>query len=317
MPLAHRGQLVPGLTRRRHRRCGLRGASLQLVLAGAARPQTPFGVLLLLAQPLLGLDVDGQRGLRLHQVIGQQARAGVADVELDALGAAGDLGLTAQRRELTPDLGEQVVQAVQVGLHALELADRALLAPPVLEDPGGLLDETAALLRRGMQDPVELALPDDHVHLPAQTRVREQLLDVQQAAGLAVDRVFGAAGAEQGARDRDLGVLDRQGAVGVVDRQGHVRPPQGRPARGAGEDHVLHLPAAQRLGALLAHDPGQGIDHVRLARPVRADDAGHPGLELEARGRGERLEAAHGEGLEMHPASLPGGGRRRRQPAPG
>ena len=89
----------------------------------------------------------------------------------------------------------------------------------MLEDAGGLLDEAAAVLRRGAQDRIELPLPDDDVHLASQARVTEELLDVEEAAGTAVDAVLRPATAEQGARDGDLGVVDRQGAVGVVNGQ--------------------------------------------------------------------------------------------------
>ena len=170
----------------------------------------------------------------------------------------------------------------------------------MLEDAGGLLDEAAALLGRGRQDGVELALADDHVHLAADAGVGEQLLDVEQAAGLAVDRVLGAAVAEHGPRDRDLGVVDRQRAVGVVDGEDDLGAAQRRAAGGAGEDDVLHLAAAQRLGALLAHDPGEGVDDVGLAGAVGPDDAGDARLEAQGGRRREGLEAAQGQALQMH-----------------
>ena len=123
---------------------------------------------------------------------------------------------------------------------------------------------------RGVQHGVELALPDDHVHLAAEAGVAQQLLHVEQAAGLAVDRVLAAAVAEQGAADRDLGVVDRQRAVGVVDGEGDLGAAERAPGGGAGEDDVLHLAAAEGLGALLAHHPGEGVDDVALAGAVRA-----------------------------------------------
>ena len=46
--------------------------------------------------------------------------------------------------------------------------------------------------------------------------------------------------------------------------------PSGGAAGRAGEDHVLHLAAAQRLRALLAEHPGDGVDDVGLAGAVRA-----------------------------------------------
>ena len=128
---------------------------------------------------------------------------------------------------------------------------------------------------------------------------RQQLLHVEQPAGVAVDRVLRAAGAEHGPADRHLGVLDRQRAVGVVDGEQHLGPAQRRAAGGAGEDDVLHLAAAQRLGALLAHHPGERVDHVGLARAVRPDDAGDARLELQGGRGGEGLEPLEGQALQV------------------
>jgi hypothetical protein len=67
------------------------------------------------------------------------------------------------------------------------------------------------------------------VHLAADTGVREQLLDVEQPARVAVDLVLALAGAEHPAGDGDLGVLDRQRAVGVVDGERDLGPAQRAP----------------------------------------------------------------------------------------
>ena len=208
--------------------------------------------------------------VELDEVVGEQPQSGVARVGLDDGGPARRLGLAAERPELTPDLAGEVLDPGEVGLHRLELAQRALLALAVLEDAGGLLDEAAALLRRGPQHGVELALADDDVHLAADAAVGEQLLHVEQPARGAVDRVVRAAVAEHGPGDRDLGVVDRQRTVGVVDRQGDLGAAQGRAAGRAGEDDVLHLAAAQRLRALLPHHPGERVDDVGLAGAVGA-----------------------------------------------
>ena len=167
----------------------------------------------------------------VDQVVGQQPGPGVAHVGLDDCGPAGHLGLAAQRLELAADLAEQVAEPGQVALGGVQLAERLLLALAVLEDAGGLLDEAAAVLGGRVQDRVELALPDDHVHLAADAGVGEQLLHVEQPAGLAVDGVLRAAVAEHRAADRDLGVLDRQRAVGVVDGQRDLGAAQRRAAR--------------------------------------------------------------------------------------
>ncbi len=235
-----------------------------------------------------------------QQVVGGQPQPGVTQVGLDRLGAAGHLGLAPERLELAPQLGGEVVEPGQVRRHRLELAYRLLLALAVLEHAGGFLDERAAVLRSGLQDLRQLALADDHVHLAADARIAQQLLDVHQTARVAVDFVFAGAVPVHPASDRHLGVLDRQRVVGVVDGDGHLGAAQRRAARGAGEDDVLHLAAAQRLGPLLAHDPTQRVDDIALARSVGADDAGDTRLEAQSRRRGEGLEALQRQTLEVH-----------------
>ena len=260
------------------------------LLDGAAAPR----------QGLLVLVPGLQEGLGLDDVVGQEPGGGVTNLDLDAPGAPGDGGLPGQGAELTAQLLGEVGDAGEVGGHGLQLAKGALLALAVLEDAGGLLDEAAAVLRRGAQDGVELPLPDNDVHLAPEARVAEELLDVEEAAGAAVDAVLRPATAEQGARDGDLGVVDRQGAVGVVNGQGDLSAPEGRAGACAGEDDVGHGAAAQVLGALLPHDPGQGVDNIGLAGPVGADHGGDAGLQAEGGRRGEGLESLDRQRLEVH-----------------
>ena len=191
------------------------------------------GLVVFAAQRGLGLVGVVELGLAVHQIVGGQPQPGVAQVGLDGLGAAGHLGLAAQRLELAAQLGGQVGQPGQVGRHRVELADRLLLALAVLEDAGGLLDERAPVLRARLQDLGELALADDDVHLAADAGVGQQLLHIHQTATGAVDFVLAGAVAEHPAGDRHLGVLDRQRVVGVVDRHGHLGAAQRSPRRRA------------------------------------------------------------------------------------
>ena len=307
-PLTQPGEGEPGLLCLRERRQVLAERGLELALATRGLGLVALDLGAPGEQDGLVGELLLQRGSGGDQVVGDQARLGIADGGLDAGRPARHLGLSAQRLELAADLGEQVAEPGEVALAGIELAERLLLALAVLEDARGLLDEAAAILGRRVQDRVELALPDDHVHLAADAGVGEQLLYVEQPAGRAVDGVLGAPAAEHGPADRHFGVLDRQRAVGVVDGEEHLGAAQRRPARRAREDDVLHLAAAQRLGALLAHDPCQGIDHVGLARPVGPDDAGDPRLELERRRGGEGLEPLQGQALQVHAGSLANSG---------
>src|SRR5690606_25457414 len=136
-------------------------------------------------------------------------------------------------------------------------------------------------------------------HLAADAGVGEEVLDVEEAAAVAVDLVLAFAGAEHAAGDGDLGVVDGDGAVGVVDGERDLGAAERGTAGGAGEDDVLHLAASQGFRALLAQDPGDGVDDVGLAGAVGADDAGDAGLEAQGRGRGEGFESLQREALEV------------------
>ncbi len=300
------GEPVPGLPGRLQAGAELLDLRLQHGLAldrpaeflldgGAAQPQGQFVGDLRLDGPAQG-----------EKVVGEQPQPGVAQVGLDAGGPAGDPGLSAERAELAPEFGHQVLDPVEVDLHRVELPQRLLLALAVLQDARRLLDEGAPAHRVGLQDGVEPALPDDDVHLAADAGVGEQFLDVQQPAGVAVERVLAAAVAEHRAGDGHFGVLDRQGAVGVVDGEADLGPAERGAPAGTGEDDILHLAAAQRLGALLAHHPGERVDDVGLAGAVRPDHAGDAGLEAQGGGGGEGLEPAQRQTLQVHaPLSSP------------
>ncbi len=225
-PLGQGRQGEPGLLGPGQDGRGLLGGLVELVLA---RPgSADFGLQGGAAGEhggLVGL-VPGQVGGERDVVVGQQPQPGVAQLGLDDGGLPGHLGLAAQRLEAAAQLGGQVDQPGQVGLHRLQLPQRLLLALAVLEDAGRLLDQGAPGLGAGVQDVVELALPDDHVHLAAQAGVGQQVLDVEQPAAVAVDGVLALPRPEHEAADRHLGVLDRQRAVRVVDGERDLGPAQ-------------------------------------------------------------------------------------------
>ena len=274
-----------------------------LQLIGLILQHEPLGVALLLAA-----GVVGELGAQAHELVGVEARLRVADDGRDGGGLAGDLGLLAEGFELPAQLAGEVAQPGEVRLHRFELAKGLLLAPAVLEDSRGLFDEAPAVFGARLQHAVKAPLTDDDVHLTAETRVAEQLLHVEQTTALAVDRVLARAVAEERPTDRDLAVLDRQRAVGVVDRQLHLGPAERSARRGAGEDDILHLAAAEGLRPLLPHDPGERVDDVRLARAVGPDDARDAGFERERRRLRERLEALHRQALQVHSGVLHGRG---------
>ena len=142
-------------------------------------------------------------------------------------------------------------------------------------DAGGLLENLPALAALGGQDLVDLALADDGITLTAHAGIHEQLRHVFQADGLAVDVIFALAAAVVAAGDGYLALLHgREDVLRVVDDQRHLGKTHLGTLFRAAENDVLHLGAPEALGALLAHDPADGVRNVGLAGAVGAHDGG-------------------------------------------
>ncbi len=227
----------------------------------------------------------------------------------DGVVRPGGRGLALEGADLASHLAHQIPQPLQVLGRGRQPPFGTLAAAAVLEHAGRLLNDGPAVFGPGIEHGVELTLADDHVLLAADARVREQLLHVEQPAGRAVNGVLAVAGAEQRARDRDLGEVDGQLARGVVDGQGDLGPAQRRAGGRPGEDDVLHLGRSERAGALGPEHPGDRIDHVGFATPIGPDHHGDPRLELQHGGVGERLESLHAERLQEHRGDPTGPGR--------
>ena len=201
------------------------------------------------------------------------------------------LGLLAQGLDLQLQLIDLVVDAQKVFLRAGKLALRLLLAVAVARDAGRLLKDLAALVALAGDDLCNAPLPDDRVPVAAETGVHKQLVDVAQAARLAVDGIFALAAAVIAAGDHALGVFGVEDTGAVIENERHLCKAHGAALFRAAEDDVLHLAAAQRLRALLAHDPQDGIRYVRLAAPVRTDDRRDLLVKIQARLVRKGLEA--------------------------
>ena len=213
-----------------------------------------------------------------------------------------------ERPDLAPDLVEDVLHAGEVLAGALHLPLRLFPPDPELGDPRGLLDDHAHLVRPGIDDLADLSLGDDGVSAGTGAGVEEQFGDVLQAARNLVDGEFALAVAEGPAGDRDLGVrfVPRRGVPVVVhEGEGHLGHPQGTGGIRAGEDDVFERLAAKIGGGVLAEDPADGVNDVRLAASVRADDRRDPGGKIKRRLVVERLEADQFQFFQFHRYPMP------------
>src|SRR5262249_52399918 len=115
---------------------------------------------------------------------------------------------------------------------------------------------------------------------------------------LAVDEVFTLARAVDPPGDLHFGGVGGEGLVEVVERHRDLGHAEAAARRGAVENDVGHLPAAQALGALLPEHPAYRVTAVRFACAVRPDDGGNARGEVELSAVGERLEAAQLQTLQ-------------------
>ena len=213
------------------------------------------------------------------------------------------------RTEFEPalDFIDDVAQPQQILLDPFQSPQRFDLLDFEAADAGGLFENRPAIARRRLQQDIDFALLDDAIGFGRRPGAGKKIADIAQAARLAVEQIFAFAAAIHAARDGHFGRIDRQPMVGIVEHQRRFGRIQ-RPAAGrAVEDDVDHLLAAEILDALLAENPADGVDDVRLARAVGPDDHRDSGGKFEAGFVGEafeadkfqRLEHGHGRGVEL------------------
>ena len=224
------------------------------------------------------------------QAQGQQFGRQPALGFLQGLVTARGRGLALQVADLLVDFVAHVLQALEVFARVGDARLGFLAALLVTRDAGGLFDEHAHVIGLRLDDARDHALLDDGVAARAEAGAEEQLRDVLAAAARAVEEIVRRAVARDLALERHLGVFGiRTGdlAVAVVEHQFDGGGADRLARRRAVEDHVGHRVAAQVLGRQLAHDPAHGVDDVRLAAAVRADDTGEIARKSDRRRVGE------------------------------
>ena len=187
-----------------------------------------------------------------------------------------NLGLRFELRELRGELAPDVLDPRQVIPTVAEAAFRLFAPFPVFGDARRLFEEHAQLLGSGLDHAADHPLLDDRVGARSQAGAQEQVVDIAAADGDIVDVIRRIAVARQHALDRQLGVaapLAADPALAVVEKQLDRSAPDRRALARAVEDDILHRFAAQRRRLGFAEHPAHGVDDVRLAAAVGADDA--------------------------------------------
>jgi hypothetical protein len=289
---------------------GLAGVADLIVEAGQFEARRIDGRFAAFQLPFEGGNLPAQRGDARFQLGSLRRQLGVmlvgmVRVEHPHVGKQGLVaarlgGLALQGIHLAADLGEDVGEPQQVGFGIFQLAQGFLFLPLEFGDAGGFLEDCAAVLGFRRQQHVDLALGHDRITGATDPGVHEQVLDILEAAGLAVEQILRAAVAEHPAPDRDFVEIHAQGCFAFGESERHLGHAQRFAPIGAGKNHIGHFGAAQGFGRGLAEHPADGIHDVGFATAVGPDNAGDPGVEFEVGLVGEGLEAIEFEAFQVH-----------------
>ena len=246
--------------------------------------------------------VGGLRPLlpELLVVARQQLQVQRLQVGVEFLVPARQFRLAFKGRALTAQFINDVGDAGEVGLRALELAGGIVAADAVLADSRDLLEQLSAVLRADAENRVNLALADDGVGIRPDAGAQQQIAHITQAHNRLVDQVLALTSAEETAGDIHFGEIHGQTAVAVVECQGDFGHREGPARIRAGEDDILRVLRPQRPLALLAEHPQYRVADVALADAVGPDYCSRSRPEIQLRGVRKTLEATHGKLLQVH-----------------
>ncbi len=217
----------------------------------------------------------------------------------------GLVGLALQRVPLPLHLRDDVADPQEVLFRGLDFVEGGPLLGLVFHDAGRLFDEDPAVGRPGVDDVADASLLDEGVRLAGQAGVKEQVLDVAEAAGDLVQQVLALARSVEAAGRVYLFVVG--GKFALVPREGerNFGETEGLSPTVASKDEIIHPIAAQELGALFSQGPADGVGDVALAAAVWSNDRGDPGLKGKFDLVREGFETEKGDFGEVHSAASP------------
>ena len=202
-------------------------------------------------------------------------------------------GLLLQRSDLTGDLTEDVVDADKIRLLILELFQGGCFSPLEFHDACRFIEELSAFLRFAAEDLLDLSLSDNGIAFFSDSRVIEKLVDVAEPAAPSVELILAFAGAIKLSHDRHFVRVKIELPVGVIQRDGDHGESDRLPVFRSGENNVLHIAAAQRLGALFSENPADRIADIAFARPVWTDNSGDTIMKFQPCSERKGFEALH------------------------
>ena len=262
---------------------------------------------LLIKSEHLTLDVL-QRLPQGPKLFGQQRHFDHTDFPLQGLIGSRLARLPLKRIQLLLDLGHDVSDTEQILLRRFQLTQRFGLLLFVTHDTGCLLDQLTPVLRRRVQDLIDLPLGDHRVPFASRARIEQQAANILEPAVDLIEEILAFAVTVQSASNHHLlhfGQLVGKTRASVELHHCGIKPADdqrdfGHSQRlselGPVENDILHLFTSERLGTLFTQYPEDGIHNVAFPASIRTDDRGHTLGKFNLR-LSKRLEARHVHGL--------------------
>ena len=138
----------------------------------------------------------GNLGLQHVELMARELRFEVLQFLGNLFVAARLAGLALKRTDLPLHFADEIGNAQQVLVGIFQFAERLMFLALVFRDAGGFLENEAAVFGLAGKNLGDVALRQDAVAGPAHARAHEQLLDVLEPAGSAVDEILAVAVAE-------------------------------------------------------------------------------------------------------------------------
>ncbi len=216
--------------------------------------------------------------------------------------------LPLKRIQLLLDFGHDVSDTQKILLRRFQLTKRFGLLFFVTHDAGGLLDQLTPVLRRRIQDLIDLPLGNHRVPFASRARIEQQTANILKPAVDFVQEILAFTVTVQAASNHHLlhvGQLVGKTRASVELHHRGIKPADnqrdfGHPQRlskfGPVENDILHFFTSERLGALFTQHPEDGIHDVAFPAAIRTDDRSHSFGKFNLR-LSKRLEARHVHGL--------------------
>ena len=219
----------------------------------------------------------------------------------------GPAGLVFDRAESFFNLAQDIVQAKQVLLDSFEPSQSFFLAGLVLAYARRLVKDRSPVVRRGLQERLDVPLLDNSICVVPHTGIHEHLADILEPARGLIDKVLALPAAKQPAANGDNfcailvgAAIWPQYAGGITEDQRHFHHAGRTPGGRAVEDDVHHLVATKAPGRLFTKNPLDGIHDVALAAAVGAHNTTYAVVEVKLRAIGKALEPRQDELIKLH-----------------